>query len=77
VEELRRSLPVDVPLAQLALRWCLMEEAVSVVIPGARNADQARANAAAGRLPALDEGVMEAVRAVYRERIAPHVHHLW
>lgn len=77
VEELRRILPQDAPMAQVALRWCLMEEAVSVVIPGAKNAEQARANAAAGRLPPLPPQVMEAARAVYRERIAPHVHQLW
>jgi aryl-alcohol dehydrogenase-like predicted oxidoreductase len=77
VEELRRVLPGGAPMAQLALRWCLMDEAVSVVIPGARNAEQARSNAAAGRLPPLDSAAIEAVRAIYRERIAPHVHQLW
>lgn len=77
VEALRGVLPTGVPMAQAALRWCLMEEAVSVVIPGAKTADQARANAAAGRLPPLDAAAMEEVRRVYRERIAPHVHQLW
>jgi aryl-alcohol dehydrogenase-like predicted oxidoreductase len=77
VEELRRLLPAGVPMAQAALRWCLMEDAVSVVIPGAKTAEQARSNAAAGRLPPLDPGAMEEVRRVYRERIAPHVYQLW
>jgi len=77
VEALRAVLPGDLPMAQVALRWILMEEAVSVVIPGAKNPGQARSNAAAGRLPPLDEGVMEAVRDVYRTRIAPHVHQVW
>ncbi|MFC5567801.1 aldo/keto reductase [Rubellimicrobium aerolatum] len=77
VEAVQAALPGDTPLAQVALRWCLMEEAVSVVIPGAKTADQARSNAAAGRLPPLDEGTMEVVREIYRSRIAPHVHQLW
>lgn len=77
VEELRRVLPGGGTMAQLALRWCLMDEAVSVVIPGAKDAGQARSNAQAGRLPPLDAGVIEAVRAIYRERVAPHVHQLW
>ena len=77
VEALRAVLPGDVPMAQAALRWILMEDAVSVVIPGAKNPDQARSNAAAGRLLPLDDGVMEAVREVYRTRIAPHVHQVW
>ena len=77
VEALKAVLPSDVPMARVALRWILMEEAVSVVIPGAKNPNQARSNAAAGRLPPLDEGVMEAVRDIYRTRIAPHVHQVW
>ena len=77
VEAVRSALPGDVPMAQVALRWCLMEEAVSVVIPGAKNPDQARGNAAAGRLEPLDEQTMEVVREIYRSRIAPHVHQLW
>lgn len=77
VEAVRSALPGDVPMAQVALRWCLMEEAVSVVIPGAKNPDQAKGNAAAGHLPPLEEGTMEVVREIYRSRIAPHVHQLW
>ena len=77
VEAVKAALPGDVPMAQVALRWCLMEDAVSVVIPGAKNPDQARSNAAAGRLDPLDGQVMEVVREIYRSRIAPHVHQLW
>src|SRR3954447_14519582 len=51
VEELRDLIPADATLAQLALRWILMHDAVSTVIPGARSADQARANASAADLP--------------------------
>jgi hypothetical protein len=47
------------------------------VIPGARSDNQARANAAAAGLPALDETTMERIRAVYEARIAPHVHQRW
>jgi aryl-alcohol dehydrogenase-like predicted oxidoreductase len=77
VEELRPLVPADATLAQLALRWILMHDAVSTVIPGARSDDQARANAAAADLPALDGAAMERVRAVYEARIAPHVHQRW
>jgi aryl-alcohol dehydrogenase-like predicted oxidoreductase len=76
VDALRSVLP-DGPMAEAALRWCLMDEAVSVVIPGAKSAAQARANAAAGARPPLPPEVMEGVRAVYRDRVAPHVHHRW
>ena len=76
VEALRGVLP-DWPMAEAALRWCLMDEAVTVAIPGAKSAAQARANAAAGDRPPLSPEVMDAVRAVYRDRVAPHVHHRW
>ena len=59
VEELRALVPDGVTLAQLALRWILGFEAVSTVIPGAKTADQARANAAAADLPALPDDTLQ------------------
>jgi aryl-alcohol dehydrogenase-like predicted oxidoreductase len=76
VDELK-PLVHDGTLAQFALRWILMHDAVSTVIPGARNPEQAQGNAAAADLPALDDDTMAKVRAVYEERIAPHVHQRW
>jgi aryl-alcohol dehydrogenase-like predicted oxidoreductase len=77
VEELRPLVPGGATLAQFALRWILMHDAVSTVIPGARSEEQARANAAAAGLPDLDAAAMDRVRQVYAERIAPHVHQRW
>lgn len=77
VEEIRALVPAGQTMAAFALRWILMAEAVSVVIPGARNAEQARANAAAADLPAIPEDVMEATREIYYRLVAPHVHHRW
>lgn len=77
VEELRPLVGGDATLAQFALRWILMHDAVSTVIPGARSPEQASANAAAADLPALDAAAMDRVRAVYDERIAPYVHQRW
>jgi aryl-alcohol dehydrogenase-like predicted oxidoreductase len=77
VEELRPLVPDDATLAQLALRWILMHDAVSAVIPGARSEEQARGNAGAAGLPALADTTMERIRAVYETRIAPHVHQRW
>lgn len=77
VTEIRRMVPAGTPMAAYALRWILMHDAVTVTIPGARNADQARANAAAAELPPLSADEMGAVREVYDRLIAPHVHHRW
>lgn len=78
VERLRSlPLPPSATLAQLALRWILMFDAVTCAIPGAKNEQQARDNAAAASLPPLDDRGMAAVRTVYDEYIRPHVHGNW
>jgi aryl-alcohol dehydrogenase-like predicted oxidoreductase len=64
-------------MAQLALRWILMHEGVSTVIPGARNPEQAMANAAAADLDPIPEATMVVLADLYAERIAPHVHQRW
>lgn len=64
-------------MAQFALRWIIDHPAVSVVIPGARNPDQSRANAAAADLPALDPATHHAVAATYTDLIRPLVHTRW
>lgn len=61
VERVRTALPDDAPLAQTALRFIVSNPAVTVVIPGAKNAEQARQNAAAGEA-ALDADTLERVR---------------
>ena len=77
VDELKPLVPEGATLAQLALRWILGFDAVSTVIPGAKSPEQARANAAAAALPPLDDETLLKIGAVYRERIAPGVHHRW
>jgi len=77
VEEIRKLVPANATMAEFALRWILMEDAVSTVIPGARNAAQAQANSRASALPALPAETMDALRELYRNRIAQYVHHSW
>jgi len=77
VEELRKLVPEGWTMAQFALRWITMFQAVSCAIPGARNPKQAEENARASDLPALSPETMRAIRAVYDERIRPLVHHYW
>ena len=63
--------------AQVALAWCAQQEGVSTVIPGARSPEQARANAAAGELPALSPALLEGVRDLYDTRLREQVHTRW
>ncbi|MFL5019416.1 MAG: aldo/keto reductase [Rhizobium sp.] len=77
VEEVRKLVPAGATMAAFALRWILMSDAVTVVIPGARNGEQAKANAAAADLAPLSADVMAATREIYERLIAPHVHQRW
>lgn len=64
-------------LAQWAIRWVLMFDAVSCVIPGASRAEQVASNLAAGELPSLTSAQMDGVEKIYNERIRAGVHQLW
>ena len=77
VEELRALVPQGATMAAFALRWILMESAVSVVIPGAKSPVQSQANVQADALAPLPAATMEAARAIYTRLIGPHVAHLW
>ena len=80
LEAVRRLAPLVPPgatMAQFALRWIVDHEAVSVVIPGARNPEQARANAAVGDMERLDDAAHLAVAATYDDLIRPAVHARW
>ncbi|WP_147681615.1 aldo/keto reductase [Actinomyces ruminicola] len=69
--------PAAASPAQVALRWILDQPGVTTVIPGARSAEQARANAAAAALPALGEQLHAALEDLYDRRIRAHVHDRW
>ncbi|MEI6001366.1 aldo/keto reductase [Paraburkholderia bengalensis] len=77
VDEIRSLLPQNTTMAQFALRWILMNQGVTTVIPGAKNVAQARGNSEASELPPLSDSAMAVLRALYLEKIAPHVHHQW
>ncbi|MFG3707525.1 aldo/keto reductase [Micromonospora sp. NPDC047670] len=64
-------------MAQFALRWVVDQPGVTVVIPGARDAAQARRNAAVADQAPLSEGERAAVAAVYDELVRPRVHDRW
>jgi aryl-alcohol dehydrogenase-like predicted oxidoreductase len=77
VEELRPLVPANATMAQMALRWILMFDAVTCAIPGAKRPDQAEDNLRAADLPPLSDSTMEKIRAVYDRYIRDQVHHLW
>jgi aryl-alcohol dehydrogenase-like predicted oxidoreductase len=64
-------------MAAFALRWILMEEAVTCAIPGAKRPLQVEENAHAADLPPIPPETMSAVRRLYDTRIRPLVHPYW
>lgn len=77
VDELRDLVPEGATMAQIALRWILMFDAVSCVIPGAKNPSQAEDNARASDLPPFTDAHMQKVADVYNEYVREPVHYMW
>jgi aryl-alcohol dehydrogenase-like predicted oxidoreductase len=77
VERIRPLVGDKATMAQFALRWILMHEAVTVVIPGARTVAQSRGNAEADDLPPLSPEIMAELKAIYDHDVKPYVHQRW
>ncbi|MGX7828051.1 aldo/keto reductase [Actinokineospora sp. 24-640] len=77
VARLGDAVPAGWTMAQFALRWIADQPGVSVVIPGARNQEQAHANSSVGDLAPLSPEAHETVTAVYDELIRPLIHDRW
>jgi aryl-alcohol dehydrogenase-like predicted oxidoreductase len=76
-KEFASLVPDGVTPAQLALRWIIDQPGVTTVIPGARNAEQARANASSSAVPPVTTELDAALRELYDRAIRPHVHGRW
>ncbi|MBN2268173.1 MAG: aldo/keto reductase [Acholeplasmataceae bacterium] len=76
VEELKKIFP-DQSLPMVALRWILMFDAVSTIIPGASKPEHIMNNAMATNLPPLSIEQMEKVESIYQKYIKNQVHHRW
>lgn len=68
-EQLRGYVPQGMTMAQMALRWILDHDAVSVVIPGASSPQQAEANVAAAHLPPLPDALHARLAAFYEQEV--------
>jgi aryl-alcohol dehydrogenase-like predicted oxidoreductase len=73
----REHAPEGTTSAQAAIAWLWQHDAVSSVIPGARNVDQARSNAAAGRVAPLGEAFDAGVRRIYDTHLRADIHPRW
>jgi len=77
VEQLRKLVPAGMSMAQFALRWILMFDAVTCAIPGGKRPEQVADNCRASDLPPLTPQAMAAVKEIYDKRVRPQVHQRW
>ena len=76
VEDLKNILPTEITLSQLSLRWILMHDAVSVVIPGAKNKDHVNLNTSSSNINEISS-LMNKISNIYTEYFFDDVHHRW
>jgi len=77
VEKIRALLPAGSSMAQFALRWILMFDAVACAIPGGKRPEQVADNCHASDLPPLPPETMAAIRSIYDKTIRAQVHQRW
>lgn len=76
VEELKQLFQTE-DLIPYAIKWILMHDAVTSVIPGASNAGQVVSNIRAAQIPELSEVQMAGVKRIYETYIKESVHPAW
>jgi aryl-alcohol dehydrogenase-like predicted oxidoreductase len=77
LEALNPLVPSGATMAQFALRWILMFDAVTCTIPGAKRPDQVTDNCMAAALDPIEQRRMETMQVIYDTYIRPHVHSRW
>jgi aryl-alcohol dehydrogenase-like predicted oxidoreductase len=69
-DALKPMVPAGLSMSDMALRWCLDFDAVSAIIPGAKNPEQARSNARASSLPPLGAALHGRLADFYERDVA-------
>jgi len=77
VGKLKKLFPGKKNLAPIALKWILMHEEVSCVIPGASRPDQVISNLEVDDIHGLTEYELYEIQEIYNRDIKPLIHHLW
>lgn len=72
-DRLKPMVPAGMSLAEMADRWCLDFDAVTTIIPGAKNAGQALGNAKASELPPLGGELHRKLAKFYDDEVKSHI----
>ena len=76
IEDLKSILPDGMTLSQLSLKWILMHDAVSVVIPGAKNKDHVQLNTTSSEVDKISS-LMNEINDIYTKYFYDDIHHRW
>ena len=76
VEELKKVLPKNFSLSQLALKWILLQDGITVVIPGAINENQVNENANVSDMNDI-HSLIPQIKNIYEKYIKEDVHNKW
>ncbi len=77
VEKLKKIVPDNILLAQAALKWILMKDEISCIIPGASSVEQVDSNVAAGNIQKVSQDQLKEIQDIYESTIKPLVHQYW
>ena len=77
VEKLNEIFNGHNSLAQVALKWILLNQKISVIIPGASKLEHIHNNMRAGNILKFNNEQLRAAQDVYEYSIRPHIHDLW
>ena len=77
VAEIKKLFPGQENLAPVALRWILLFDEVSCIIPGASKPEHLSSNLQALEISDLTPEQLAGVKAIYDTKVKPLVHQLW
>ena len=77
VEKLKKIFNGYDSLAQVALKWILLNQKISVIIPGASKLQHIQNNMRAGNIIKFSDEQLQATQDIYEHSIKPHIHDLW
>ena len=73
VNRIKALIDPDVPLAQVALRFCLSHPAITATIPGVQNAEQVKRNLAVLEQGPLPQELLDQITALWQEDFCHNV----
>ena len=77
VDQLKSICLDNMTLSQFALKWILMQDAITCTIPGAKNKNQVEENVKSSELPHLKKEILNRINLIYEKNIKDLVHQYW